>query len=372
MLLALPLVLAPSAGALDLEVDVQPPPGEAGTPYEFKFYAEEGCLPYHFEYINGTLPPGLEVTDDGVLKGTPTVAGTFTFWVELTDNSKPDNPFCFVPSTPSQAPFTMVVLPDLAVSTTSLPTATPGKPYSLQLEFTNAVAGWPVIWDITSGSLPGGLTLSESGLISGTPAGADRTTFTVRAREPFRRFGERELTLTVATRLTAVSRLGAGEVRVRYTGSVASSGGTAPLTWSVANGDLPAGLTLDPATGTLRGIPQAAGLYALTFAVADSGGQQANVPAVLRVAAKLAISTSRLPAGSVGARYRARLKSSGGLAPKRWRIVRGALPRGVQLNATTGVLAGVARSSGVFGFTVEARDRLGGRSAKALRLTVKN
>ena len=372
MLLALPLVLAPSAGALDLEVDVKPPPGEVGTPYEFEFEGEEGCLPYRFSYLNGTVPPGLQITTDGKLTGTPTTAGTFSFWVALDDNGGSDNPYCLDPSVQSQGEFTMIVMPDLAVATTSLPSGTPGTPYSVQLQFTNPEAGWPVTWDITAGSLPSGLTLSESGLISGTPAGADRKTFTVRAREPFRRFGEQELTLTIAARLTAASRLGPGEVGLRYAGSITSSGGTAPLTWSVANGDLPAGLTLDPATGTLRGIPQAAGLYALTFAVADSGGQQANVPAVLRVAARLAISTSRLPAGKVGARYKARVRASGGLAPKQWRIVRGSLPRGVRLNATTGALAGVARSSGVFRFTVMVRDRIGGRSAKALRLTVRN
>jgi hypothetical protein len=228
-----------------------------------------------------------------------------------------------------------------------------------------------VIWDITAGSLPGGLSLSESGIISCMPSGADRKTFTVRAREPFRRFGERELTLTVAARLVAASRMGPGEVGIRYQGSITAAGGTAPLTWSVANGTLPAGLTLDPATGTVSGVPRAAGLFDLTFAVADTAGQRATIPAILRVAARLAVTTSRLPAGSVGASYRARLRSSGGVAPKQWRILRGTLPRGVRLDTAAGTLSGTPRQAGVHRITVEARDRLGARSTKTLRLVVR-
>ena len=363
-------VTAFPASALDLEVDVKPPPGEVGTPYEFEFEAEEGCPPYRFSYLNGTVPPGLRITTDGKLTGTPTEAGSFSFWVTLDDNGGPHNPFCLIPSTQSQGEFTMIVMPDLAVKTTSLPSATPGRPYSVQLEFTNPESGWPVVWDITRGSLPTGLTLSESGVISGTPSGPDTKTFVVRAREPFRRFGERELTLRVAAALRASSSLRAGEVGLRYAGAVSASGGVPPFSYSVAIGDLPAGLALNAATGAVRGVPQGSGIFGLTFAVTDSAGQRVTVPASLRIAARLAITTGRVPATSVDAAYRARLASSGGLAPKRWRIARGALPRGIRLDATTGVISGIARAAGDFRFTVEARDRLGARSTKALRLTV--
>jgi hypothetical protein len=363
-------VTGSAANALDLEVDVKPQPGEVGTPYTFEFAAEEGCVPYRFSYLNGTVPPGLEVTADGKLTGTPTLAGTFSFWVALNDNSGPQNPFCQFPSLQSEGEYTMVVLPDLAVKTTGLPLATPGGAYSAQLEFTNREAGWPVTWDITRGSLPAGLTLSESGVISGTPAGVDTTTFVVRAREPFRRFGERELTLRVAAALQARSALGRGEVGLNYAGSIPTIGGSAPLSWSIASGSLPRGLALNATTGSVRGFPRVAGTFALTFAVTDSAGQRVTVPANLRIVARLAITTARVSAAQIGTAYRARLASSGGLAPKHWRIARGALPRGIRLDVDTGVLSGTARGAGVFRFTVETRDRLGARSTKAFRLIV--
>jgi len=176
--------------------------------------------------------------------------------------------------------------------------------------------------------------------------------------------------LTVAAALQGSSSLGAGEVRLRYAGSVSASVGAPPLVYSVAAGGLPGGLSLNASTSGVRGVPQNAGTFGLAFAVNDAAGQRVPVPANLRIASHLAITPARLPGARVSAAYRARLASSGGLAPKQWRLARGALPRGIRLDASTGVLSGTARKAGVFRFTIEARDRLGARSTKAFRLAV--
>ena len=60
----------------------------------------------------------------------------------------------------------------LAISTGALPGGTTGVPYSSALAATGGTA--PYQWSITSGALPGGLALSESGLISGTPTATTR------------------------------------------------------------------------------------------------------------------------------------------------------------------------------------------------------
>ena len=362
----LALLASSSASALDIcEEGCQPPDAEQNTPYEFEFEAEEGCVPYRFSYLNGTVPPGLRITEDGKLTGTPTEAGTFQFWVGLDDSVDCKSP-------QSQGHYFITVLPDLAVTTESLPPAVPGRPYSAQLRFSNPEVGWPVVWDITQGAMPTGVTLSESGVISGTTTGPDTKTFVVRAREPFRRFGEKELTLTVAAALQARSAVRAGEVGLRYRGSVPATGGLPPLTWSVASGALPAGLSLNTSTGAISGVPRTAGLFALTFAVSDSAGQRASVPAGIRIAARLTIATARLPLTTVGEEYLARLASIGGLAPTQWRIVKGPLPRGISLDRKTGVLSGVARKAGRYRITVRATDRLGGFSTRTLTLVVQS
>lgn len=370
VVLTLPLYLAASANALDLETDFQPTPGEVGTEYEWKFVAEEGCVPYRFSYLNGTLPPGVRITTDGKLTGTPTEAGSFSFWVGLDDNGGPHNPYCLIPSVQSQGYFTMVVLPDLAVTTNSLPAAIPGRPYSAQLEFSNPEVGWRVVWDITAGSLPTGLTLSDSGLLSGTPTGPDRKTFTVRAREPFRRFGEKELTLTIANALQASSSFPAGEIGRRYSAKVSAAGGIPPYAYKLASGTLPRGLALDERTGVVRGTPTQAGIVAVTFSVTDASGQRADSPVRFRVAERLAITTSRLPVARAGAAYAARLRASGGVAPRHWRLRSGSFPRGLRLDPRAGSLSGTPREPGVYAFTLEARDRLGARSARRFTLRV--
>jgi hypothetical protein len=108
----------------------------------------------------------------------------------------------------------------------------------------------------------------------------------------------------------------------------------------------------------------------VTFAVPDAAGQRVTIPATVRIAARLAITTARLPSATVGEAYRARLAAAGGLAPKTWRIVGGSVPRGMSLSTRTGVLSGVPRRPGVYKITVQVRDGLGGRSTKTLRLAV--
>ena len=60
-------------------------------------------------------------------------------------------------------------------------------------------------------------------------------------------------TLSVAT-----PSLPAGEVSVAYTQTVTATGGTAPYTWALLSGTLPTGISLNPATGLVSGIPAAA------------------------------------------------------------------------------------------------------------------
>jgi hypothetical protein len=276
-----------------------------------------------------------------------------------------------VPSTQSQGHYFIWVMKDLGVATTSLPAGRPSTPYSATLEVSNAEVGWPLGWDITQGTLPLGLTLSENGVIAGTPTGPDTKTFTVRVREPFRRFGERQLTLVIAAQLTASApALGAGEVGLRYGRALRTSGGTQPFKWVVESGELPAGLSLNPTTGAIRGVPTSAGISPVRFAVTDAGGQKATVSATIRIVPRLAIGTTRLPAAIAGKSYRASLTTTGGLAPKRWTIARGRLPSGIRLNPATGGLSGVPRKAGTYRITVRATDRLGASSTRTLPIIV--
>jgi hypothetical protein len=101
----------------------------------------------------GNLPDGVRLSN-GVLSGIPTQSGIYE--ITLTASNGIGNP--------STQQFTLTVR-GLRITTTSLPAATPGVPYSAQLA---ALGGdTPYKWK-TNGGLPKGLKLSKSGLISGT------------------------------------------------------------------------------------------------------------------------------------------------------------------------------------------------------------
>ncbi len=64
------------------------PSGTVGTPYSQTLQPVSGTSPYTFS-DDGFLPPGLSLSSDGVLSGTPTQEGTNTFTVTVTDSGTP-------------------------------------------------------------------------------------------------------------------------------------------------------------------------------------------------------------------------------------------------------------------------------------------
>ncbi|MGE5689875.1 MAG: Ig domain-containing protein [Pseudomonadota bacterium] len=364
---ALALLSVPAASALDLVAEPNVlPDAVVGEPYHFEFEGEEGCPPsYDFHLHNGYLPPGLEIErTTGELEGTPTVPGDYHFFVELTDGSGPGA----CNSTPSQADFYVRVLPRLEVTTASLGPVRAGTSLDVQL---TAAGGGTQSWSVVAGTLPGGLTLSSSGRLTGYVGGPGSSTFTVRVQDPGpRRTGDKQYTLVVAGPVSlAVAAAGASEVGVPLRATPTATGGAAPYAWSVS-GALPPGVTLDAATGALAGTPTAAGSYRATLTVTDAVGYTATADVAVTVARRLQIATRTVRAATVGTAYRARVVTRGGVGPLRWTI-RGTLQRGLRFDRRTGTFAGVARAAGTRRVTVTVRDRLGVVATRRLVVTAR-
>src|SRR6202171_697680 len=115
-----------------------------------------------------------------------------------------------------------------------------------------------------SGTLPAGLSLNAStGAISGTPTAAvSATPLTFKVSDsgvPVKtQTGNLTLTIAPAALVITTTTLPDGMVNTPYTVTRAASGGTSPYTWSLTSGTLPAGLSLDAATGAISGTPTAA------------------------------------------------------------------------------------------------------------------
>ncbi len=368
------LVIAPAALALRFTDDsFNTPTGETGKAYSFQFHGAGGCgpaLPYQYKMLAGSLPTGLSLSSSGLISGTPSVGGGWSFWVELSDENPPSASWC-VPSS-AQREFSISVVQGLSIKQNALsPKATfLNEPYSFQL---SADGGGSQVWSLKSGSLPAGMSVNPNGLVSGTPTATGDFTFVVQVTDTNRTDTE-TFTLTVVERLKITAPTSpSAEVGVPLALGLKSTGGRPAITWSLLGGALPTGLVLNPATGEISGTPAVAGAYPLKVQVADTLGLTATVDVPLTVAAKLAVVKKPLPAAKVGKLYQAKLRATGGVTPLKWNILGGKpgfLPTGIKFNAKTGAFSGTPKKAGVYRLRMQVVDKLGVKSALGIVLKV--
>jgi large repetitive protein len=373
----LALVVVPAAFAIRFTDDsFFMPTGHVGQPYSKTFGGAGGCgpaLPYQYTQIGGTLPPGLSLSFSGTISGTPTNAGSYSFWVNLSDQNPPSADWCRPAE--AQREFTIVVeggapaVPLSIVPTSLAPAATTLEtPYSFQL---SAQGGGTQTWSLVSGSLPAGMQLGSNGLISGTPTATGDFTFKVQVSDGTRSASQ-TYSLTVVPKLKiAPVTVPAGEVSRPFNLQLAANGGKAGYSWSLAGGTmLPAGVTLDGKSGVISGSPTVAGSFPVKLTVTDSLGFTDTVDVNLSFAPKLGITTRALRAAKVGRAFGARLAVTGGVAPRTWKLVRGSLPAGVHFSTRTGAFSGTPRRAGKSTLVVQATDALGAVSRVTLVLKV--
>jgi len=339
------------------------PSDSIGVSYTVTLAAAGGAAPYTFAVTAGGLPGGLALdAKSGSIFGTPTASGSFNFTVKVTDNA----------SNTATKQFSIAVAAGLIITTAPvLPNGAIGATYSQPL---NAAGGSaPYSWSIKQGSLPGGVSLDpSSGLISGAPAAAGPYSFTVQVTDSASATATKLFSLDISASLsiTTPPALPNGSVGVPYSITLGIAGGTPPYQWAANSGGLPAGLALDPSSGTLAGTPTSAGTFTFVVTVTDGAGHQASQQFNLTVAAGLVIATTaQLPAGSVGSQYSQTLNAAGGTPPYRWSVTSGTLPAGIGLSPG-GVVSGIPTANGTFKFTVKVTDNTGATASLQFSLTI--
>jgi len=280
------------------------------------------------------------------------------------------------------------------------PTMYVGQSVHLQLI---ALAGCDVYrWEMVNGGLPAGLSMSSSGLVSGTPTAAGTTQPWVIVHDLTAPEGgpswcggdnhsERQFVFTVAggggggggsptpgptpapqppLQITTAS-LGKARVDTPYTATLAASGASS-LTWAVSAGALPAGLTLG-SNGVLSGTPTGAGTYAFTVR-ANGGGRSAAKDFSLVVVEKLTASAPPDQTWEVGRPLQISIGAKGGTPGYSWKVA-GTLPEktgfiGNEGNGSTSYLRGVPAQPGTFPVVLTVTDADGVSVELKVTLTV--
>jgi hypothetical protein len=383
------LVFASAAWALRFtDESFFTPVGTVGSPYSFAFTGAGGCgpaLPYQYSLIGGSLPPGLTLASSGQVSGTPTDAGGWSFWVNLSDQNPPSASWC-VPAD-AQREFTITIngagspapgpspgpapAPALSITTSSLPMATVGATYSTTLSASGGSG--TKTWTVTAGSLPAGLSLSANGVVSGTPTAPGTASFTANVSAGGAS-SQRQFSLGVAAGLEiAAPATTVAEIAVPLTIELNATGGSAPYRWELTQGSLPThvGFIGDQGNGStalIKGVPATSGSFPLTFRVTDVLGRTTLHTITLGVADKLRLAAKMPGVARVARLYRAHGVAEGGYGKRTWSIARGVLPTGLQLDSKTGFITGRPAHRGRYVFYLAAKDELG--ASRSLKISI--
>jgi hypothetical protein len=255
------------------------PDGTVNAAYSETITATGGAGTVTFAVTAGTLPTGLTLDGNtGVISGTPTEDGSFSFTITATDSNG---------CTGSQAYTVVINCQTITVSPSTLPDGTIGVAYSQTVTQTGGFG--TTTFSVSAGSLPGGLTLDGgTGVISGTPIGTGSFTFTITATDSNGCTGSQQYTVNIGcpTITISPSTVPNGTAGTAYSQTFTQTGGSGTITWSVT-GTLPAGLDLDEGTGVLSGTPTQTGTFNFTITATDGNnctGQQAYTLVIVRAA----------------------------------------------------------------------------------------
>lgn len=232
----------------------------------------------------------------------------------------------------------------------------------------------PITWSITSGTLPAGLSFSSAGVLSGTPTATASGSITFTATNAFGS-ANRPLTLTINAANTPVTitrfTLPNGTVGVAYNEAITFTGST-PVTWSVYDGVLPTGLTLNTSTGVISGTPSTGSstqfIIKATNAFTSYNDDRNLVAYAARVNPFVVapyLIENAIPDCHTTIPYSQTFSATGD-APFTWALS-GSLPTGLSFNTSTATLSGTPTSTGNFSLSVSVSNA-SGTSTKTITL----
>jgi sugar lactone lactonase YvrE len=320
-----------------------------------------GTPPYSYAFASGTLPPGMNLVsgaglpsgaaaDLTQLVGQPSTAGHYSFTLTVSDSAGNHVP----------ANYTLNVT-NLNVVAGNPHTAIEGTPYSFQFEATGGTGPYTFTASVTNvlfDIMPAGLTLSSSGLISGTPVSTGNYSFVLKVTDSANNTFSKNMTLTVTNANGLLISTTNGSVNVGQGIGVSPltiSGGNSTYTWSVGSGTPPPGITIvNGANPGFVGIPTTPGVYTFSLHAVDNANSSNAVDRTIHVTVSPEqivspawnLGFSALPAAPSGTPYSYTFQVAGGTPP--YTFVESpvaTLPSGITLSSA-GVVSGTTTDAG--------------------------
>ena len=300
-----------------------------------------------FKDGSNTIASGMSVSGGSASFATSSLsAGSHNITAEYTGDSN------YNASTSSSITVTVGTPPTASANTTAK-NLTVGTTMSSFTPLTGSGGTAPLIYYVSSGSLPSGLSLnSSSGAVTGTPSAPYNTAnvvFSVKDSINLVATTTSSVSFTVSAAPTAISGPTTQTPTVGTPMSftpLSVSGGARPLTYFYS-GTLPPGLTFDASTGQVAGTPS--GPYStasVVFSVKDANNVVAPTtnPVSFTVASAPTATAAAIPAKNltVGTAISSftPLAGSGGTAPLTYYVSSGSLPSGISLNSSSGEVGG--------------------------------
>jgi len=327
--------------------------GTMGTLYSETFGAVGGTGPYTFDLSSGTLPDGLFLDSaTGQVSGTPSAsngAGA-SVTVRATDNY----------GCQGTRTLLLQICPVVTLSPSTLNVPEVGIPYNSMIAA--GPGGGPYEFGIVSGSLPDGLSFEPTtGEISGTAINTTSASFVVSATDANGCSGTRSYTLAPACPVITANpaSLVEGTTGTSYSQALTAMGGTAPYSFLIKSGTLPAGISFS-AAGALSGTPMEAGSFPLVVEIVDDYGCKGTVAYDLKVNCPvISVTPGTLPSVVQFDAYTTTLIAANGTAPYVWSITAGSLPAGLSLTPS-GTLSGTTNvPPSVHNLTLQVVDAYG-------------
>jgi len=306
--------------------------------------------PVTYTLNNGSLPPGITMSAIGVISGTPSAPGNYSWTVQFTEGIDTE-----------YRTFTINVYAIEITTPGRLPNAAQNAAYNVALSASGGAGGY----SFTSGGLPNGLTLTAAGTISGTvTAGPGRWSFPVTATDQQGTSYTKQMAIEVigGSQFPSIALYGNGNwddctIGVGCSLNGQARGGVSPYSWAATG--LPPGISIRSGSGVtsswvipgdfeLWGTPTAVGTYNVQLSVTDATGATTTNILPLKVSSLGIDYSTELPNGTIGSVYSNKFRVLGGSNSYSASVVGGELADGISLNSSSLLVSGTPLENGSF------------------------